>query len=439
MSTNHSSEHEIDKRLEQAILKKDEAEALSLMENILFRDQMALPGFSPKDANRDAVKKVETILKDAAAKLEIPSFVYKTAYARCPDFKKIITAFTNCNPIVELESLAPMMFLPIMPAKAKRFFDPEEVWDTLGDGQWIVEPKWDGWYCQIHHSKERVELFLRSGTKKIISPQIQGDSNTVFGLNDVIVECEIAGQDLEGNIVPRKDMFKPGNSIIARVFDLLYCNKDFTRKPYLERLTELTRFKFSETKWLKLVEWEIVDTKQRFLDCFNHWNDKAELEGVITKRPTMIYVASAQSNDFLKIKVKDSVDAAILGYTEKPRSYLMAVFDEDDEQYVPFSWITIPEGQKDILEGKISEFVDPKLPNITIAGKTTLFRTYPGLVVEVDGDKLQSTDLYPCGVKQTGKGWSLFQARIVQIRTDKGPDDVNTVSDFLALSKMAGY
>jgi ATP-dependent DNA ligase len=101
-------------------------------------------------------------------------------------------------------------------------------------------------------------------------------------------------------------------------------------------------------------------------------------------------------------------------------------------------WITIPENQNDILANETKLHVQD-LPPITVGGRTTEFRTLPEVVVEVEGDKIQETDKFPCGQKQTGKGWTLFAATIKQIRFDKGVDDITTVDGFLNLNSMAGY
>ena len=194
-----------------------------------------------------------------------------------------------------------------------------------------------------------------------------------------------------------------------------------------------------ETKYIHLIDQEEVHTPEDFIKFFKDWNDKKGLEGMIAKRPDSTYVADGKNSNFLKIKVKDNLDAVVMGLADNPRSYLLGILDDEVTQFTPFAWITIPKGQRDILEDIVDNYRVEDLPPIEAGGKTTSARTRPELVVEVEGDKRYTNDQYPCGKKQTGKGWSLFEARLVQIRDDKNGEDATTVEDFLSLPKMAGY
>jgi ATP-dependent DNA ligase len=131
------------------------------------------------------------------------------------------------------------------------------------------------------------------------------------------------------------------------------------------------------------------------------------------------------------------VDAVVLGYTHSPRSYLFGLWDEDENVHVPFVWITIPKDQRDVIVEEI-ELHNDDLPSLSVGGRTTEVRTTPDFVVEVEGDRLQESDKFSCGRRQTRKEWTLNAANIKQIRHDKGIKDITTFSTFLSLQTMAG-
>ena len=223
----------------------------------------------------------------------------------------------------------------------------------------------------------------------------------------------------------------------AITFDLLYLDEDRThlefesRRQHLQELTDTC----PDRHYIALIQQAAVQNLEEFSRRFDSWQESG-FEGMVAKRPNAVYEANLETKNLIKIKLKDTVDALIVGYSDAPRSYLAALWDEELNEYVPFSWIS---PQKDLLADLVEQVIVLDLPSITAGGRATQVRLRPSLVVEIGGDKIFSTSNFPCGQHQTGQGWSLNAATLVDIRYDKSPADVTTVSQFLEIPPMAGY
>jgi ATP-dependent DNA ligase len=442
MSSPNKKSSQKENLLIEAVINKDMTTAHALLDDMLAGDQLIMPGFSDTSDKKDPGREhqVRSILQKFARKAKIPNVAFQTAFGRCSDLYLVVDALASENPINNLNKIQPMVYSVIRPARALRVSEPKIVWDHYNGGEWIVQQKMDGWYGQVHIMQGKVVIYSRKGEVLTFTSAIESKLSQIFKADNVILECELVGVEPTGNIAPRMEIRSQSNYVRAYFFDLLYWNDDWTRQPYEERFNKLLSIlSLVQDDILRIVVYKKINSETQFIGCFDEWNNQNGLEGMIAKRPTEIYEADCESKEFLKIKVKDTVDAIVMGYINSPRSYLLGILNEDKTDFVPFVWVTIPIRQKDILVDEIKLHVHPNLPSINAGGRATEIRTIPGLVVEVEGDKIYKNDKYDCGKKQTGSGWSLFEARILQMRVDKGPNDVTTVDAFLNLNRMAGY
>ena len=428
---------DVNNELLAAILAKDKSKIEQTILTILQLQQLALPGF--EIPTEDQERQLLQVSKNAAGKIGVPLNLVVSAFGRHPLINDLIFAFITPNPQKSLEQLEPITYLPIRPANAIRFNTPEEAWDKTHGGIWLVEPKLDGWYCQVHLGTSSAKAFKKGGGEFDFLSTITKDSFELFRGHQVIIEGELIPFDSDGKPGPRTELLNPDFSVYLNIFDILYYDTDLTRVYFNLRRERLEKLfpPTMEYKHLRLTPQKLIDNRDEFVKQFHYWNDQIGMEGMMAKRGDAIYSANLRTLNLIKIKSKDTIDAVILGYTKIPRSYLLGLWDEDDYQFVPFVWVT---PQKEIIaDEQILEPMDPSFPPFVAGGRKTQVRINPKIVVEVKGDKISPTKEFICGKKQTGTGWTIFSATISQIRTDKTSNEVTTVGEFLELHKMAGY
>lgn len=441
MSSSEKKSNQKEKDLIEAIQRKDISATHELIDDLIAGEQLVMPGFGDFSRKNDPEKErhIRGILQKLARQMKVPSNVFLTAYGRYPNLNVIANALASQNAVDSLRDISPRLYTPLRPARAYRVSNPKDAWN-YGDGrEWMIQQKMDGWYGQIHGTQGKVIIYSRNGEVLSFASTIEGKLSDILRGDNAIFECELVGVNKTGNIAPRVEIKSTGNYVRAYFFDLLYWNGDLTRRPYEERFSKLNSILSSaQDDILQIITCKRVNSENDFVSSFEEWNNLNGLEGMIAKRPYEIYEADCEARDFLKIKIKDTVDAIVMGYMENPRSYLLGLLN-DENDFVPFVWVTVPVNQTDILADEIKYHIQPDAPPISAGGRITEFQTKVSIVVEVEGDKIYKNDKYECGKKQTGNGWSLFEAKISQIRTDKGPNDITSVEAFLKLNRMAGY
>jgi ATP-dependent DNA ligase len=430
---------EVERSIVEAILQNDHKQVSYLIGIIVKSGQPTLPGFSP--AERITPKNERIVLRafrTAAEELGIDNSLIQSSYGRHPDLYDFARALTSKNANDALRELSPEPFLPIRPAKAIRYNSPQEAWNKTKGGVWLVEPKYDGWYCQIHIAHGKSLLYSRSG-KQLDQNQFNlfKESEFLFSHYDLILESEIVPIDLQtGMIMPINHILQAGIHHRAYVFDVLYLDGDMTLQPFRRRRKKLEYLlRTFERSNLSLVSQREITNLEDFISTF-HELVESNMEGMIAKRPNATYSPNSQSMHFLKIKSKETLDAVILGYIFNPLSYLVAVRDQDQDHYVPFAWV--PTSNSDLLDA-VKNLNDSSQPPIITKGRKTDVRIRPEIVVEVEGDSIIPSNRFNCGKNKTGKGWTLYAARFVRIRNDKSTFEVSTVDDFLRLPAKSSY
>lgn len=440
MSSSTKNSHSLEEQLYGVILGKDGQAARNVLSELLGEAQLAMPGFDTVSPDSDEQKqqRARAVLQRVARHLKTPGNTFQMAFGRSTDLYQIVDALASKNFEDRLDEIQPQVFHLVRPARALRLDDPGYAWDHYKGGKWIVQQKMDGWYAQVHLHNGNVVLLSRRGQEFTFASKLVHTISALFPRETAIFECELVTMSPAGSVGPRTNMKSQETEIRAYFFDLLYWNDDWTRKPYTQRLEKLQELLHPvQSGLIRLITWKAVTERQDFVSSFDEWTKLAGLEGMIAKRPDAIYEADCMTKNFLKIKSKDTVDAVVLGYIDSPRSYLLGLWDEDENIYVPFVWVTVPNNQRDVIAEEV-KLNSQDSPPLSAGDRITEVRTVPDFVVEVAGDRLQETEKFPCGKRQTGKGWTLFAASIKGIRYDKGVSDITTVDGFLGLQTMAG-
>ena len=426
-----------------AIAEHDGERARAVASALAQGPQRLLPGFEGQSpAEQPGVRPALEALCEAAGGTATVQRDIREAYARRPDVGELAMVLA-CEGLAGLQGVSPRLYTPVRPALARRYRDPQEAWAATGGGEWLLEPKLDGWECQIHMGPQGARLFSRSGRE--LSHTLQTVVRAVEEMLKgycVILESEVIALDPEeGRALPCTDMQREGVSHRAAIFDLLYLDGDWTRRPCSERFKALYQLPLNDgTNRLVVTEQVPVDTLPAFERYFASVTLKGH-EGIIGKRPDASYEAGSRTSRRIKVKPIDTIDAVLIGYNIQADAYLAAVYDVDADEFTPFAWVFSglrPDEKKTLGQARDRAAI-PDSPGLVVAGRSVDIRVAPLIVAEIEGDHIHPSDKYPCGLPQTTRGWTLRSTRFVRLRPDKGPGDVTSLDEFLSLPVMVGH
>ena len=207
----------------------------------------------------------------------------------------------------------PSVIHPMLATLSERAFD---------DPNWLFEIKWDGY---------RAIAFVENGKLRLMS-RTQNDLTAQFGeLKDLpkyvkarnaILDGEIVALDADGRSSfslmqqrtgirkwGRRVASQPGIQVLYYAFDLLYAEgNDFRRAPLEQRKEALAMVVVPEGP-LRLSE-HFEKGKALFEAA-----KQQGLEGILAKKRDSLY-EERRSSEWLKIKITDTVDCVVGGYTE---------------------------------------------------------------------------------------------------------------------------
>ena len=234
----------------------------------------------------------------------------------------------------EKPKLAPPPAIPKAPAAAKTAPMPEEIHPMLAtpvtkpfnDPAWLFEIKWDGYRAVAFIKNKSVRLVSRN--QNDLTSQYSELASIPSQLNaaTAILDGEIVALDEEGRpsfsqmqqrtgfTSPKKRAArKPDIPILYYAFDLLYLDgQDLRKLPLEERKKKLAALIPSTNSDSNLRYSDHVDAKG--LDLFDVAKQKG-LEGIVAKRRSSTY-EERRSQNWLKIKITQTLDCVIGGYTE---------------------------------------------------------------------------------------------------------------------------
>ncbi len=191
---------------------------------------------------------------------------------------------------------------------------------VFSDPNWLFEIKWDGVRAMAWISDDEVTLRSRANvdiTKRY--PELASLPKS-FAAGEAILDGEIVALDEQGHssferLQERMHTRAPGAKLIATVpvvyfvFDLLYCDGyDLRDAPLLQRKELLQRLLYP-TKQLRYADHQLDHGKELYELAKQHG-----LEGIVAKRADSVYVSDRSAN-WLKLKVTQTVDAVVGGWT----------------------------------------------------------------------------------------------------------------------------
>jgi bifunctional non-homologous end joining protein LigD len=205
--------------------------------------------------------------------------------------------------------------------------------DPFDDPQWLFEIKWDGYRAIAFIAKGKVRLVSRN--QNDLTAQFSELQNipTFFKAETAILDGEIAALDEHGRssfgLMQQRTGIRQGGRrtgshadvpVLYYVFDLLYLDGyDLRRVPLEQRKDLLAKITGQEGP-------------VRYSDHFSQGKalfDVAKqkgLEGILAKRRSSVY-EERRSREWLKIKITQTLDCVIGGYTdpEGSRNYFGSI------------------------------------------------------------------------------------------------------------------
>jgi bifunctional non-homologous end joining protein LigD len=196
-------------------------------------------------------------------------------------------------------------------------------WKAFDDPAWWFEPKFDGIRCLAYLTTGETHLFSRTGrdvTKQY--PEIHMIHELVDQVNAVI-DGELIAFDIEGrnsfealqqrmNLANEREIKRISKQIpVAMVaFDLLWLDGRETTALKLEERRELLGLITESDERLQLIS-HVEGEGKAFVKAAK----QLRLEGVVAKRTGSLYLPGRRSPDWRKIKLVDTQDCVIVGWT----------------------------------------------------------------------------------------------------------------------------
>lgn len=283
----------------------------------------------------------------------------------------------------------PETIVPMLCKVAEKPFDSEE---------WAFEIKWDGYRAIADLRNDKVELYSRNGL----------DFSRKFPKVYNALKLQSYEMVLDGEIVAYDSQGKPSfqriqhleeddqQAIIFQVFDLLWLNGHSTQDlTYLQRKELLSE---------ALVANEVVQYHDFVLEngkAFFQEAKKLGLEGIIAKKVDSYYSPKVRTSEWLKIKVQQTEEVLICGFTEakgsrsKFGSLVLGKYLDDELVFCGHVGTGFKEKDLKELHAQMMPLVRKTSPFKTVPktnGKTTWLK--PELIAEIKYTELTKDLIY---------------------------------------------
>ncbi|HLB12999.1 MAG TPA: ATP-dependent DNA ligase [Dehalococcoidia bacterium] len=395
--------------------------------------------------------------------------VLERAYNICSDLGYVARLYweKGTESLVEIDV---QVGKPVRPALAERLPGIQPILDKIG--RCAIEPKYDGFRCQVHRDGGWVKVFSRNLEDfSDMFPEIIEATLRQVRAGRIIFEGEAMAYD------PGTGDFYPFQITVQRkrkygiedmrarlplklmAFDLLYLDgEDLTSQPYLERQRHL-REALSGDEVIEVTDVIVTDDPAEFEKFFA---DKVQrgLEGVVCKRLDAPYQAGSRNFNWIKLKrhyagqLRDTVDTVVLGYWRGRGaraqwgigSLLTGVYDEAEDKFVTLA--RLGTGFSDEEWGRLKDeldkiAVDHKPPQVESLVQPDAW-VRPHYVLEIRADEITRSPIHTCGLGRAAAGekdigYALrFPRAISFLRSDKGPQDATTVAEVIEMFSMQG-
>lgn len=321
------------------------------------------------------------------------------------------------------------LFRPIKPMLAQTADDMGEVFRRMA-GRLALEYKLDGARVQIHVREEEVRIFSRHLADVTGGlPDVVAEVQQKLHARQAVVEGEVVAVDGAGRPLPFQEImrrFRRVHDVAAMVaevpvflclFDCLHRDgEDLLDRPCRERWAALEEVAGA----LQLVR-RCLPTSVAAGQTFAEEARRAGHEGVMAKDLDSPYTPGVRGMAWLKLKHVLTLDLAVVaadwGYGRRHgwlSNLHLAVRDEESGEF-----LLVGKTFKGLTDAQFKEMTG-QLLSLERSRRGGTVTVEPRIVVEVLFNEIQASPRYKSGL-------ALRFARVLRIREDKGPEEVDTL------------
>jgi DNA ligase-1 len=333
---------------------------------------------------------------------------------------------------------------PIRFMLASPVADAAEVVRRVGEEAWI-EDKYDGIRAQLHvHGDGRVQLFSRDLNDVTRSfPEIVEAATALADAAPMVIDGELvpwrAGAVLDfASLQTRLGRVRPSKELLAEVpvvlvaFDLLHhAGRDLLESPLRERRDALAALALPERTGERVLV-SHLGTARSVAEVDRQFDDARERrnEGLMVKDPGSTYQPGRRGLGWLKLKkALATLDCVVVGVEwghGKRRGvlsdYTFAVRETDAPDA---RLLTIGKAYTGLTDAEIAAMTE-RFQAITVADHGRYRTVVPEVVVEIAFDRIMRSGRHR-------SGFAMRFPRIVRIRDDKTPAEIDTLATVEAL------
>jgi DNA ligase 1 len=319
--------------------------------------------------------------------------------------------------------------------------DSDEVMRRVGDEAWI-EDKYDGIRAQLHLADGAAQLFSRDLNEITVSfPEV---ASAAAGLGHrLVVDGELvpylAGTVMDfASLQTRLGRVNPGADLLEQVpvvmvaFDLLHLDgRDLLETPLRERRAALEGLELPARSGERFLYSNLASARGAD-EVERHFDDARERhnEGLMVKDPGSAYQPGRRGLGWLKLKkALATLDCVVVGVEwghGKRRAvlsdYTFAVRATDDPES---PLLTIGKAYTGLTDAEIATMTE-HFKSITLRDFGRYRTVHPEIVVEIAFDRIMRSNRHR-------SGFAMRFPRIVRIRDDKTPADIDTLATVEAL------
>lgn len=325
-----------------------------------------------------------------------------------------------------LKNLEVSVFVPLKPMLAT---PSDSIEQSITDYNGLVafEFKYDGARIQIHKRGEEVRIFSRRLTDVTESlPDVVEIIQSFEFSDDFILDGEVVAVGENNRPLPFQDLmrrFTRVNEVLEMVeqvplelhlFDVLYYGKLLIDEPYTERWRNLEEISPEQYLTRRIITNDPKEAEKLMGQALESGH-----EGLMAKRLDSTYSPGSRGKNWYKIKPSETLDIVVVaadwGSGRRKgwlSNYHLGVWSGEE-------YLVIGKTFKGLTDDEFKWMTDYLKSSKKSESNYTVY-VQPKLVIEVAFNEIQKSPHYR-------SGYALRFARVTRIRTDKKPEEADTL------------